>query len=84
MHNQFNRNYPVLKKALLIVHQKRSDPGAIGQKLKDRGYELDIRRPVLGDELPSNMEDHDLVVIFGGGERNVSSLFLGTFFVELN
>ncbi len=66
MHNKFNRNYPLLKKALLIVHQKRSDPGLIGQKLIDRGYKLDIRRPVLGEKLPNSMEEHDLAIIFGG------------------
>ena len=66
MHNKINRNYPIIKKALLIVHQKRSDPGLIGQKLIDRGYQLDIRRPVNGDKLPDNMDNHDLAVIFGG------------------
>ena len=66
MHNKINRNYPITRKALLIVHQKRSDPGLIGQKLIDRGYQLDIRRPVNGDKLPDNMDNHDLAVIFGG------------------
>ena len=54
------------KKALLIVHQKRSSVGDVGMKLKQRNYTLDIRRPALGDELPSNMNEHDLAVIYGG------------------
>ena len=66
MNNITNGSFSKLKKALLIVHQKRSDPGFIGQKLIDRGYKLDIRRPVLGDKLPNSMEEHDLAVIFGG------------------
>ena len=57
MNNKTNGSFSKLKKALLIVHQKRSDPGLIGQKLIDRGYQLDIRRPVLGEKL---------AVIFGG------------------
>ena len=55
-----------MKKALLVMHQKRSHPGDIGQKLIDRGYVLDIRKPCIGDTLPNNLDDHSLVVIFGG------------------
>ena len=66
MNNKTNGSFSKLKKALLIVHQKRSDPGLIGQKLIDREYQLDIRRPVLGEKLPNSMEEHDFAVIFGG------------------
>ena len=55
-----------MKKALLILHQKRSKPGDIGNKLINRGYILDIRRPSQGDLLPENLEEHSLVIIFGG------------------
>ena len=55
MNNKTNGSLSKLKKALLIVHQKRSDPGLIGQKLIDRGYQLDIRRPVIGDKLPNSI-----------------------------
>ena len=55
-----------MKKALLILHQKRSQPGDIGNKLKERGYLLDVRKPCLGDKLPNNLNEHSLVVIFGG------------------
>ena len=55
-----------MKKALLILHQKRSKPGDLGNKLIERGYDLDIRKPCIGHKLPKNLDDHDLVVIFGG------------------
>ena len=54
------------KKALMIVHQPRSSTGDVGIKLKARGYELDVRRPVIGEKLPTSMNDHDLAVIYGG------------------
>ena len=54
------------KKALLIVHQRRSQPGELGAQLIKRGFSLDIRRPSLGEKLPENMEHHDLAIIFGG------------------
>jgi len=54
------------KKALMIVHQKRSSTGDVGYKLKQRGYQLDVKRPVFGETLPDNMDNHDLAVIYGG------------------
>ena len=55
-----------MKKALIILHQKRSICGDVGIKLKERDYILDIRRPSIGDRLPENLNHHDIVVIFGG------------------
>ena len=34
---------------LIVLHQERSSPGRVGQMLLQKGYDLDIRRPVLGD-----------------------------------
>ena len=48
------------------MHQKRSQPGDVGNKLIQRGYTLDIRRPCIGDILPDNLHEHSLVIIFGG------------------
>lgn len=55
-----------MKKILTIVHQPTSDPGRLGIILRDRGYQLDIRCPSACEELPTTMDDHDGVVIFGG------------------
>ena len=54
------------KKALMIVHQPRSSTGDVGMKLRERGYELDVRRPVIGEKLPESMDEHDVAVIYGG------------------
>ncbi|MDE1173092.1 MAG: glutamine amidotransferase [Parvibaculaceae bacterium] len=54
------------KRALIVLHQARSNSGRVGRALAMRGYELDIRRPALGDPLPQSMADHDAAVIFGG------------------
>ncbi len=53
-------------KILIIVHQATSVPGRVGLFLRQRGFELDIRRPILGDSLPSSLDDYAGAVIFGG------------------
>src|SRR5256885_194541 len=53
-------------KVLLVLHQEQSTPGRVGYALRERGYELDIRRPRYGDPLPKSMADHAGAVIFGG------------------
>ena len=55
-----------MKTALFIMHQKTSEAGDLGNKLKKRGFNFDIRRPTLGEELPCNLKKYDLVVVFGG------------------
>lgn len=51
---------------LVVLHQARSTPGRIGERLERRGYALDVRRPALGDALPERLDGHDGVVVFGG------------------
>lgn len=51
---------------VIVLHQETSTPGRVGQKLMQKGYELDIRRPALGDPLPDNIEDYAGAIIFGG------------------
>ena len=51
---------------LIVLHQERSSPGRVGQMLLEKGYPLDIRRPVLGDPLPDTLSAHSGAVIFGG------------------
>jgi len=54
------------KQVLIIIHQKDSNLGAIGDILQTQGYYLDVRCPAHGDRLPSDLEQHDAVVVFGG------------------
>lgn len=51
---------------LVVLHQQMSTPGRVGHHLKQLGYELDARRPALGDPLPETLGGHAAVVVFGG------------------
>ena len=51
---------------LTVLHQEASSPGRVGQILVAGGFDLDIRRPPLGDPLPETLDDHAGAVIFGG------------------
>ena len=53
-------------KILVVLHQELSSPGRVGHLLMESGYDLDIRRPPLGDPLPETLADHAGAVIFGG------------------
>ncbi|MEM1040014.1 MAG: glutamine amidotransferase [Pseudomonadota bacterium] len=53
-------------KILIILHQETSTPGRVGMRLMQRGFDLDIRRPPLGDQLPETMDGHAGAVMFGG------------------
>ena len=39
-------------KVLIILHQETSTPGRVGQRLIQRGFDLDICRPPLDKALP--------------------------------
>ncbi len=51
---------------LVILHQQHSTPGRVGERLVERGYRLDIRRPRFGDSLPPTLHAHTGAVVFGG------------------
>src|SRR2546430_16610856 len=51
---------------LIVLHQETSTPGRVGYALRQRGYQLDIRRPRFGDPLPASMPEHASAIIFGG------------------
>lgn len=53
-------------KVLIILHQETSTPGRLGMRLEERGFDLDIRRPPLGDRLPGSLDDHAGAIMFGG------------------
>jgi GMP synthase (glutamine-hydrolysing) len=59
-------NQKIREKILIVLHQATSSPGRMGQELIKRGYELDIRRPPLGDALPATLADHAGAIVFGG------------------
>jgi len=53
-------------KILIVLHQELSSAGRVGQVLVQSGFELDIRRPPLGDNLPHTLDGHAGAVVFGG------------------
>ena len=55
-----------MKTALFILHQITSEAGDIANKLKIRGFDFEIRRPSLGDSLPTNLNNYSAIVVFGG------------------
>lgn len=57
---------PARLPVLIVLHQKHSNPGRIGQWFRRQGYPLDIRKPRFGDPLPSTLAGHAGAVIFGG------------------
>ncbi len=54
------------RKFLMIVHQKTSVFGRVGDKLAERGYDLERCCPPEGDALPPNLDGYAGTVIFGG------------------
>lgn len=53
-------------KILVVLHQETSSPGRVGHVLIEEGFDLDIRRPPLGDPLPETLAGHAGAVVFGG------------------
>ncbi len=53
-------------KILVVLHQEQSSPGRVGHLLLEGGFDLDIRRPPLGDPLPDTLAHHAGAVVFGG------------------
>ena len=55
-----------MKTALFIFHQKTSEAGDLDNKLKRRGFDFEIRRPSLGESLPTNLYHYSAIFVFGG------------------
>lgn len=53
-------------KILVVLHQELSSPGRVGHLLLEGGFDLDVRRPPLGDPLPETLASHAGAVVFGG------------------
>lgn len=56
----------VRPRILIVLHQELSSAGRVGQLLLASGFDLDIRRPPLGDPLPDTLAEHAGAVVFGG------------------
>lgn len=54
------------QRILVILHQEHSSPGRIGRLLREKGFQLDIRRPRFDEPLPKSLADHSGAIIFGG------------------
>ncbi|WP_306258321.1 glutamine amidotransferase [Pararhizobium sp. IMCC21322] len=54
------------KTIAVVLHQAGSSPGRVGQWLESQGYQLDIRKPPLGDPLPIDLTHYAGAVVFGG------------------
>jgi GMP synthase (glutamine-hydrolysing) len=54
------------KQVLIIVHQKHSNPGRVGELLALRGCCLERRCPNLGDALPEDLSPYAAAIVFGG------------------
>ncbi|HXQ63174.1 MAG TPA: type 1 glutamine amidotransferase [Acidimicrobiales bacterium] len=51
---------------LVVQHVEPEGPYAIGDALDAAGVEIDLRRVFAGDRLPSDVSDHDGLVMMGG------------------
>lgn len=51
---------------LVILRQENSTPGRAGELLRRKGFDLDIRRPTIGEALPETLGGHSGVISFGG------------------
>ena len=52
--------------ALVIQHVEVEGPALLGDALRDRGCDLDIRHAYRGEPIPSNLGTHDALVVLGG------------------
>lgn len=49
-----------------ITHTRHSNPGRTRALLRERGLDLECRCLAKGEQLPSSLDDHDGVIVFGG------------------
>jgi GMP synthase (glutamine-hydrolysing) len=51
---------------LVVQHEDGRPPAWVGDWLVEAGCTLDVRRPYAGDDLPTDLDDHDALLILGG------------------
>lgn len=66
MSEEITKNRSRKRPVLVILRQESSTPGRAGALLRRKGFDLDIRRPSLGDTLPETLDGHAGVISFGG------------------
>lgn len=52
---------------LIIQHTGTCPPGLLGKWLVEHGIELDVRSGDVGDPIPSDLSEHDGLMVMGGG-----------------
>jgi GMP synthase (glutamine-hydrolysing) len=72
-----------VKSILVVVHQETSNPGLVGQVLRDYGYRLDVCCPAAGQFLPE-IDRYDGAIVFGGPMSANDDLSLEFIRQELN
>ena len=53
-------------RVLVIEHEDDAPAAWFGRWLSEAGAELDVRRPYLGQDLPTDLGDHDALLVLGG------------------
>jgi GMP synthase (glutamine-hydrolysing) len=51
---------------LMVLQRKTSTPGRVGEALRRRGYDLDLRHGELPEGIDGRADGYDAVVVFGG------------------
>ncbi|OJF95137.1 type 1 glutamine amidotransferase [Pararhizobium antarcticum] len=55
-------------RVLVVENMAGSDLGLVGVALSEAGIEIDLRQPFSGDALPGGHDEHDAIVVLGGGQ----------------
>jgi len=56
-------------RVLIVENYDGTGLGNVGAALAEANAEIDLRRPYLGDALPTDTTGHDALVMFGGGQN---------------
>ncbi len=55
-------------RVLVVENMAGSDLGLVGLALSEANIEIDLRQPFSGDALPGGHDEHDAIVVLGGGQ----------------
>ena len=56
----------MVSRVLVVQHQDDCPPALVGEWLVEAGCTLHVRRPYAGDELPTDLAEHDAFLVLGG------------------